>query len=179
MKLADKYQKEILPVLQKELGLKNPMAVPRLLKIAINISAKEMLLDKKSGEKIVEQLSVISGQKPTIRLAKKAIAGFKLRQKDPVGVAVTLRQKHMYDFFEKLVSIVLPRVRDFRGVSLKSFDGKGGYTLGLSEQIVFPEIEYDRIDRVRGLEITVVTSGRNKEETKKLLELLGMPFTKT
>ncbi len=177
-KLLEKYQKDILPELQKALGIKNPMAAPALQKIVINVSAKEMLTDSKVIDKISEQLGLISGQKPTLRRAKKAIAAFKLREQDPVGLAVTLRGKRMYDFLEKLVTIVLPRVRDFRGVSLKAFDGRGGYTLGLSEQIVFPEIDYDKIDKVRGLEVSIVTSAQNKEATKKLLELLGMPFAK-
>lgn len=176
--LLERYRQEIVPELQKSLGISNPLAVPRLVKIVINVSTKEMLTDKKVLEKITEQIATISGQKPVVRLAKKAISAFKLREKDPIGVMVTLRGKRMYDFFEKLVTIVLPRVRDFRGVSLNSFDGHGGYTLGFSEQIVFPEIDYDSIDKTRGIEITVLTSAKTKEGTKKILELLGMPFSK-
>lgn len=176
MNLSEKYRKEILPELQKALGIKNVMAVPKLSKIVVNVSDKQMPSDKKLVDKISVQLTAISGQKPVVRRAKKAIAAFKLREKDPIGVSVTLRGKRMYEFFTKLVTIVLPRVRDFRGVSLTAFDGHGGYTLGMSEQIVFPEIDYDAIDKVRGLEVCIVTTGKNKVETQKLLELLGMPF---
>lgn len=172
------YQENIVPKLKDELGIKNVMAVPKLIKITVNVGAKEALSDKKVMEKIVDQLSVIAGQKPIIRKAKKAIAGFKLRIGDPVGVCVTLRGGKMYDFFEKLVKLVLPRVRDFRGVPVKSFDNQGNYSLGFSEQIVFPEIEYDKIDKIRGLEINITTTAKNKDEGKKLLELLGMPFEK-
>lgn len=176
--LLNTYKKEIVPKLQKELGIKNPMAVPRLLKITINVGMKEALTDKKVSEKVIEQISNIAGQKAVLKRAKKAIAAFKLRIGDPIGVMVTLRGKKMYDFWERLVNLVLPRVRDFRGLSLKSFDGKGNYSLGFSEQIVFSEIEYDKIDKIRGLEVNITTSSKNDEQGKKLLELLGMPFEK-
>ncbi len=176
--LQDKYNKEIKGEIQKSLGIKNPMAIPKLLKITLNIGMKEAIGDKKVIEKALEQLGVIAGQKPVVTKAKKAIAAFKLRIGDSVGVMVTLRGKRMYHFFEKLVNIVLPRVRDFRGISASAFDGHGNYSLGFSEQIVFPEIEYDKIDKIRGLQVNITTSARNDEEGKKLLELLGMPFKK-
>ncbi len=176
--LQEKYLKEIRPKLQEQLGIKNVMDVPKLTKIVLNISSKEMLTDRKMVDKILEQLTAIAGQKPTVRRAKKAIAAFKLRENDPIGVSATLRGKRMYEFLTKLVTIVLPRVRDFRGISQTAFDGHGGYTLGMAEQIVFPEIDYDTIDKVRGLEVTLATTGKDTKETKMLLELLGMPFTK-
>ena len=176
--LQDKYNKEIKGEIQKSLGIKNPMAIPKLLKITLNIGMKGAIGDKKVIEKALEQLGVIAGQKPVVTKAKKAIAAFKLRIGDSVGVMVTLRGKRMYHFFEKLVNIVLPRVRDFRGISASAFDGHGNYSLGFSEQIVFPEIEYDKIDKIRGLQVNITTSARNDEEGKKLLELLGMPFKK-
>jgi large subunit ribosomal protein L5 len=176
--IIKKYNAEILPKLQGELAIKNPMAAPKLLKITLNVGMKEALSDKKVAEKVIEQISLIAGQKAVLKRAKKAIAGFKLRIGDPIGVMVTLRGKKMYDFWERLVKLVLPRVRDFRGVSKKSFDGKGNYSLGFSEQIVFPEIEYDKIDKIRGLEVNITTSAHNDEQGRKLLELLGMPFEK-
>ena len=168
----------MIPKLQKELGLTNPMACPRLTKIVINVGVKEALDDKKVLDKVVEELTLITGQKPMIRNAKKSIAAFKLREGQPVGVSVTLRGTKMYDFFQKLVEIVLPRVRDFHGVPLKSFDGNGNYTLGFKEQIVFPEIDYGKIDKIRGLEAVIVTSAKNDEEGMVLLKELGMPFGK-
>ena len=156
----------------------NIMAKPKLEKIVINVGIKEAIADKKVLEKAIEQLGIITGQKPIITKAKKAIATFKLREGDEIGLKVTLRGKKMQDFFIKLVAIVLPRVRDFRGVSLKSFDGKGNYSLGFKEQIVFPEIDYGKIDRIRGLEITICTTAKNDEDGKNLLQELGMPFKK-
>jgi len=178
MILQDKYNQEMRSKLQKELGLGNIMAVPRLTKIVINVGVKEALDDKKILDKVVEELTIITGQKPVIRLAKKSIAAFKLREGQAVGVSVTLRGKKMYDFFQKLIGIVLPRVRDFRGVSSASFDGKGNYTLGFKEQIVFPEIDYGKIDKIRGLEAVIVTTAKNNKEGLALLKEFGMPFAK-
>ena len=172
------YQQEIRYKIKEELKIGNIMAVPRLLKIVINCGLGEALSNKKAIENMSGQISQICGQKPVITYAKKDISSFKLRRGDAIGLKVTLRSNKMFDFFEKLVKIVLSRIRDFRGVPLKGFDGRGNYTLGLREQIVFPEIDYSRIDKVRGLEITFVTSGQDKTQTMKLLEKLGMPFEK-
>lgn len=176
--IKNHYTKEIKPKLKKELDIKNEMSIPKMVKITINVGVKEAVGDKKVMEKVVSQISTIAGQKAVVKKAKKAIAGFKLREGDQVGVMVTLRGKRMYDFWEKLVNIVLPRVRDFRGVSQKSFDGQGNYSLGFSEQIVFPEIEYDEIDKIRGLQVNITTTATNDKQAKMLLEELGMPFTK-
>lgn len=176
--LYQHYQVKIKDTLAKELNISNTMAIPRMVKIVINVGIGEALENKKVIENVVGQLSTITGQKPSLCLAKKDISSFKLRKGEIVGVKVTLRGKRMYDFLEKLVKIVLPRIRDFRGVPTTSLDGKGGYTLGLSEQIVFPEIEYSQVDKVRGLEITFVTTGKDKTATRKLLELLGIAFSK-
>lgn len=172
------YQTELKKKLQDELTTANVMAIPRLTKVVINCGLGEALTNKKAIEEMVSQLAQISGQKPQVTHAKHDISTFKLRRGDAIGVKVTLRGERMYDFFEKLVKIVLPRIRDFRGVSTSGFDGTGNYTLGLAEQIVFPEIEYSKIDKVRGLEITLVTTAKNSQHTKKLLESLGMPFAK-
>lgn len=155
------------------------MATPKLSKIILNCGLGESLVNKKVIDEMVHEFTQISGQKPQVTYAKHDISTFKLRRGDAIGVKVTLRGGRMYDFFEKLVKIVLPRIRDFRGVSNDGFDGDGGYTLGFSEQIVFPEIDYSKIDKVRGLEITFVTSAKDRQQTKKLLEVLGMPFTAT
>lgn len=178
MNLKQKYDQELKKNLQEELKLENVMAVPRLSKIVINVGVKEAVDDKKVLESVSEQIAVISGQKPSIRVSKKSIANFKLREGMPIGVSVTLRGKRMFEFLEKLVKIVFPRVRDFRGVSLTSFDGKGNYSLGFSEQIVFPEIDYSKIDKIRGLEITMTTTAKNDSEGMALLRSLGMPFEK-
>ncbi len=177
MTLKDKYLKEIKPELQKMLKT-NIMAVPQLKKIVINVGLGEALTDHKVLDRVSEQLKAITGQKPKVNRAKVSISSFKLRAGDAVGLMVTLRGRRMYDFFEKLVRIVLPRVRDFRGVKLSGFDGRGNYNLGLREQIVFPEIEYDKIDKVRGMEITLVTSATDDKAAKILLEKLGLPFEK-
>lgn len=158
--------------------MNNVMAAPRLLKIVVNVGVKEATEDKKVLESVSTDLMAITGQKPVVRKAKKSIAAFKLREGQAVGMSVTLRGKKMHDFFEKLVSIVLPRVRDFRGVSVTSFDGHGNYTLGFREQIVFPEIEYGKIDKIRGLEAVIVTTAKNDKDGKALLSKLGMPFVK-
>lgn len=176
--LLKKYEEEIKPSLMKEFNLSNKMAVPRLEKIVVNVGLGEALENKNAIEAVSKQIAVITGQKPQATVAKRSISTFKLRAGSPIGVKVTLRGKRMYDFFLKLTSIVLPRVRDFRGVSVKSFDRMGNYSLGFSEQTMFPEISFDQIDKVRGLEITIVTSTRDIKKAHKLLELLGMPFSK-
>lgn len=173
-----RINQEIVPKLQKELAVANPMAAPRLDKIVLNTGLKEARNDQKVLEEALSLLAAISGQKPIITRAKKAIAGFKLRKGDPVGVMVTLRGKRMYDFFEKLIHVVLPRVRDFRGVSATSFDGYGNYSIGFSEISVFPEIDVSKIARSFGLEATIKTTAKNDDQAKKLLEILGMPFMK-
>lgn len=156
----------------------NKMAEPKLVKIVLNVGVSEALTDKKVLDAVSEQLAAISGQKPVIRKAKRSIANFKLREGQPIGVMVTLRGKRMRDFFQKLVAIVLPRVRDFRGVPTESFDNQGNYTIGFTEQIVFPEIEYAKIDKIRGLEATIVTTAKDKAEGIKLLTAMGMPLSK-
>jgi len=176
--LKKKYQEKIAPKLAKELGLTNALAAPRIEKIIINIGLSEAMENKKTLESASNDLAVITGQKPKVTKARQSIAGFKLRAGQPIGLMTTLRGQRMYDFFEKLVTIALPRLRDFQGVSLKSFDGQGNYTLGIPEQIVFPEIDYAKVDKVRGLEITIVTNAKTNEKAKRLLELLGMPFEK-
>jgi len=164
------------PPLMSELHIKNVMAVPRLVKIVINCSLGEALKDKKIAEKVVEQLGIITGQRPVVTKAKKAISSFKLREKDIIGVKVTLRGKRMHDFLTRLVSIALPRVRDFRGIPTRGFDGKGNYTLGIAEQTIFPDLEYNVVDRVRGFEATFVTSAKDDTQAKLLLRVLGLPF---
>lgn len=178
MTLQETYKKEIIPKLKEELGIKNPMAVPRLVKITINCGMGEALKDKKVLEKMSQQLAVITGQKPQIRVAKRAISTFKLRSGDPIGLKVTLRGRRMFDFFTRLVTIALPRVRDFRGVAHRGFDGNGNYTLGIAEQTIFAELPYALVDKVRGFEVTLVTTAKSNEHAKRLLELLGMPFEK-
>ncbi len=179
--LQDKFNKEISINLQKNLDIKNPMAVPRLKKIVVNIGVKDAIQDKKNIEKASLMLSQITGQKPKGTIAKKAIAGFKLREGDQIGLMVTLRGKRMYDFFEKLVAIVLPRFRDFHGVKKESFDGRGSYTLGLAESTVFPELDPGKIDQAigrQGLEVSIVTSAKDNKQGFELLRALGMPFAK-
>lgn len=176
--LKEKYTKEIQPKLMKELNIANRMAVPKLTKIVVNCGLGEALADKKVIEKVAAQLGVITGQKPQITRAKRAISTFKLRAGDAIGLKVTLRSHRMYDFLTKLIAIALPRVRDFRGVSAHGFDHNGNYTLGVSEQTIFPELEYSLVDRIRGFEITFVTTAENDEGARKLLSLLGIPFEK-
>ena len=176
--LLTKFNDQIVKDLQKDLGMQNLFAVPRIKKIVINVGIKDALSDKKNIDNSVAILTQITGQKPKITAAKKSIATFKLREGDKIGAVVTLRGKRMYDFYEKLVGIVLPRLRDFRGVPKKSFDGRGNYSLGFSEAIVFPEIDPSKIEKNQGVEITIVTSARNNEEAAKLLTALGMPFEK-
>lgn len=177
--LIETYKKEIVPQLMTELGITNKMAVPKLVKIVVNCGiGAEAQKDKKIIEKVTEQLGIITGQKPHITRAKQAISSFKLRAGDPVGLRVTLRGMRMYDFILRLTVVALPRVRDFRGIPNKGFDGRGNYTLGLSEQTLFPELDYGLIDRVRGFEITFVTNAKNDKGGKTLLKALGMPFAK-
>lgn len=180
-RLKQKYQQEVKAQLQKELGIKNEFALPALKKIVVNMGVTDPQDPKQrltALENVADQFMVITGQKPQITRAKKSISGFKLREGEPLGVMVTLRGEYMWEFLDKVISITLPRVKDFRGVSRKAFDGHGNYSLGLDEQIVFPEIEYDKIERIRGLQIVVVTSAQTNEAAFKLLELLGMPFEK-
>lgn len=174
--LEKQYREEVIPKLMTELGITNKMAVPKLLKVVINCGLGEALKDKKIADKVAEQLGLITGQKPVITKAKIAISSFKLRENDIIGVKVTLRGKRMYDFISRLVGIALPRVRDFRGIPTKGFDGHGNYTMGIAEQTIFPDLEYSVVDHVRGFEATFVTSAENDEQAKKLLQLLGMPF---
>jgi large subunit ribosomal protein L5 len=175
-RLRERYEKELRSGLMKELGFKNPMQAPRLEKIVVNMGLGEAINNGKIIDASVEQLSSITGQKPVVTRARKSIANFKLRQGQSIGAMVTLRGDRMYEFFDRLVTIALPRVRDFKGVSPKAFDGKGNYTLGVREQIIFPEINYDKVERIKGLNITVVTTARNDEEGRALLRHLGMPF---
>jgi large subunit ribosomal protein L5 len=177
-RLRDRYKEEIAPSLTSEFGYKNPFQVPKLEKIVLNIGLGEAVANGRALDAAVNDLSRITGQKPVVTRAKKSIASFKLRAGMPIGAMVTLRGERMYEFMDRLVATALPRIRDFRGVSPNSFDGRGNYTLGLREQIMFPEIEYDQIDKVRGLEISIVTSARTDEEGRRLLALLGMPFAK-
>ena len=176
--LRQKYQEQIVPKLQEELGLKHAMAVPKLVKITINTSSRDFHHDKELLDNSKEWLAAITGQAPKVTVAKKAIAGFNLREGDLVGLSVTLRGDRMYDFYQKLVDVVLPQTKDFQGVKRTSFDGQGSYTLGLNEQIIFPEVEYDKIKRIQGLEISISTSARDPKGAVLLLTHLGMPFAK-
>jgi large subunit ribosomal protein L5 len=174
--LMQVYQEEVIPKLTETFGYKNAMQVPKLKKIVLNMGLGEAIQNIKLLDSAVEELKVISGQKPVITRAKRSIAAFKLREGMPIGCMVTVRREKMYDFFSKLVNIALPRVRDFRGISGKAFDGRGNYSLGIKEQLIFPEIDYDKIDKIKGLNITIVTSAETDEEGKVLLKLMGMPF---
>jgi large subunit ribosomal protein L5 len=175
-RLREHYTENVVPALVKEFEYKNPMQVPRLHKVTLNIGIGEAIQNAKALDAAVADLTVIAGQKPIVTRAKKSIAAFRVRTGMPVGVTVTLRGERMYEFMDRLMNAALPRLRDFRGVSTRSFDGRGNYTLGLREQLLFPEVDYDKIDKVRGLEVTIVTSARTDEEARRLLELLGMPF---
>jgi large subunit ribosomal protein L5 len=177
-RLKERYREEVIPRLIESGGYNNIMQVPRLEKIAINIGLGEAIQNAKALEAAEQDLVAISGQHPVITRAKKSIAAFRLRTGMPIGLKVTLRGERMYDFFDKLVNAVLPRIHEFQGVSPDSFDGRGNYTLGIKEQIFFPEIDYDKIDKVRGLEISIITTAENDEDGRHLLELLGMPFAK-
>ncbi|MAW23397.1 MAG: 50S ribosomal protein L5 [Cellvibrionales bacterium TMED47] len=175
-RLKEVYNKEIAPGLKKELGLANVMEVPRILKITLNMGVGEALGDKKALENAVADLTLISGQKPVVNNARKSIAGFKVRQGWPIGTKVTLRRERMYDFLERLISVAIPRIRDFRGISPKQFDGRGNFSMGVSEQIIFPEIDYEKIDKLRGLDITITTSARNDDEGRALLRAFNFPL---
>ena len=175
-RLQERYESEVAPALQKELGLANNMEVPSVSKIVINIGMGEAIQNAKAMDNAVRDLADITGQRPVVTRAKRSVAAFKLREGMAIGCMVTLRGRRMYDFLDKLVNVALPRLRDFQGVSGDAFDGRGNYTLGIREQLVFPEINYDRVDKVRGMEITIVTTARTDEEGRRLLGMLGMPF---
>jgi large subunit ribosomal protein L5 len=175
-RLEEKYLTEVAPQLKARLGYENVMQLPRLKKIVLSIGLGEAIQEAKALEAAEKDLATVSGQHPVTTRAKKSISAFKLRAGVPIGMMVTLRGRRMYDFFDKLVNVVLPRFRDFRGVSRDSFDGRGNYSLGMKEQIVFPEIDYDKVDKIRGLEVTIVTTAKNDDEARTLLELMGMPF---
>ena len=177
-RLQDYYQKEVVTRLMKEGDYKNPMEVPRVTKIVVNMGVGEAITNAKALEAAAADMTTITGQKPFIRRAKKSISNFKLREGMPIGVAVTLRRHRMYEFLDRLTSVAFPRVRDFRGISPKAFDGRGNYTIGLKEQIIFPEIDYDKIDKIRGMNVTIVTSADTDEEALRLLSLMKMPFRK-
>lgn len=177
-RMKERYQKEIAPALMKELSLENVMQIPRIQKVVVNIGMGEALDNPKTLDAAVSDLTQITGQKPVVTIARKSIANFKLREGRLIGVKVTLRGERMWSFLDRLMNIVLPRVRDFRGISPDAFDGRGNYTLGLREQLIFPEIEYDKIDKIRGLEITIVTTATSDDQARALLQMLGMPFKK-
>ena len=175
-RLREKFHKDIAPALQKELELKNTMAVPRLHKIVVNMGVGEATQNAKVLDPAVGELGQITGQKPVVTKAKKSIAAFKVREGQPIGAMVTLRGERAYEFLDRLINVVLPRVRDFRGVSTKSFDGRGNYTLGLRDQLIFPEIDYAKVDKLKGMNVTIVTTARNDNEARALLRSFGMPF---
>ena len=175
-RLQERYTKEVVPALTKQFEYANPMQVPRLSKIVVNIGLGEALTNAKAIDAATGDLSAITGQKPIVTKAKRSIAQFRLRTGNSVGAKVTLRGERMWDFLDRLTALALPRIRDFRGIPSKSFDGRGNYSLGFREQLAFPEIDYDKVDRLRGLEISIVTTAKSDEESKRLLELLGMPF---
>ena len=175
-RLKDRYSKDVAPALKKEFGYKNVMAIPKIEKVVVNMGLGEATQNAKIVDTGTDELARVTGQKPVVTRAKKSIAQFKVRKGMPIGTMVTLRGERMWEFLDRLISVALPRVRDFRGVSPKGFDGRGNYTLGLREQLIFPEIDYDRIDRVRGMEVTIVSSARTDPEARRLLELLGIPF---
>lgn len=174
--LRDRYQAEVMPGLQKQFEYRNPMEIPRLDKIVVNVGLGEALTNAKAVDAAVKDLAQITGQKPIVTRARRSIAQFRVRTGNPIGIKVTLRGQRMWDFLERFTLLALPRIRDFRGIPGRSFDGRGNYTIGLKEQIAFPEIDYDKVDRLRGLEITIVTTAKTDEESRRLLELLGMPF---
>ena len=177
-RMKEKYLNEVVPGLQKEFNYKNPMQVPGIHKVVVNIGMGEAIQNAKAMDAAVADLATITGQRPVITRAKRSVAAFKLREGMQIGCMVTLRGEHMYHFLDKLMNVALPRIRDFQGISSEAFDGRGNYTLGLREQLVFPEIDYDKIDKVRGMEISIVTTARTDEEGRRLLKLMGMPFKK-
>jgi large subunit ribosomal protein L5 len=176
LRMRERYKQEVVPSLMEEFGYRSRMQVPRVTKVVVNVGVGEALDNAKALDNAVRDISVITGQRPVVTRARKSIAGFKLREGRAIGVKVTLRGQRMYDFLDRLVNVALPRQRDFRGVSPDAFDGRGNYTLGLTEQLVWPEISYDSIDKLRGMEISIVTTAQTDEEGHRLLELLGMPF---
>lgn len=176
--LKERYRQEVVSALQKEFNYKNPMQVPTLNKVVVNIGLGEVIQNAKAMEAAVADLAAITGQRPVITRAKRSVAAFKLREGMQIGCMVTLRGEHMYYFLEKLINVALPRLRDFQGVSPEAFDGRGNYTLGLREQLVFPEIDYDKVDKLRGMEVSIVTTARTDQEGRRLLALMGMPFKK-
>jgi len=177
-RLKARYEQEVKPALMKRFGYSSPMQVPRLEKITLNMGVGDAKQDSRMLEAAIDQLATIAGQRPSVRRARKSIAAFKLREGMPVGVAVTLRQARMYEFLDRLTSIAIPRIRDFRGLNPRSFDGRGNYSMGVREQIIFPEIDYDAIDQVRGLDVTITTTSPNDEGALALLTAFGMPFTR-
>ena len=177
-RLKERYQQEILPALMKEFKYTSVMQAPRVVKVVINVGLGEAIQHAQALDAVQQDIAAISGQHPVITKARKSIASFKLRKGMPIGVMVTLRGKRMYEFLDKLISVALPRIRDFQGLNRKAFDGMGNYTLGLKDQTIFPEISYDKVDKVRGLEICIITTARNDAEGLKLFELMGMPFTR-
>jgi len=177
-RLKEKYQKEVAPTLQKEFDYNNPMQVPSVHKVVVNIGMGEAIQNAKAMDAAISDLASITGQRPVITRAKRSVAAFKLREGMQIGCMVTLRGDRMYYFLDKLINVALPRLRDFQGISPEAFDGRGNYTLGLREQLVFPEIDYDKVDKVRGMEVSIVTTARTDEEGRRLLKLMGMPFKK-
>lgn len=177
-RLKERYQNEIIPSLMSKFNYKSIMEVPKIEKIVINMGVGDAVQNSKLLDDAVEELTQIAGQRPVITRAKKSIAGFRLREGMPIGAKVTLRGERMYEFFDKLISVALPRVRDFRGISKKAFDGRGNYTLGIKEQLIFPEIDYDKVNKVRGMDIVIVTTAKTDEEAHELLSQIGMPFQK-
>jgi len=175
-RLKEKYKNDIAPALAKEFDIKNPMAIPRIEKVIINMGIGEAISNAKILDTAAEELRAITGQKPVITKAKKSIASFKLRQGMNIGTMVTLRGERMFEFLDRLISVALPRVRDFRGISAKAFDGRGNYTLGIREQLIFPEIDFNKVDKTRGMNISIITSAKNDEQSRALLKALGMPF---
>ena len=175
-RLRDKYKNEIAPALAKEFGIENPMAIPKVEKIVVNMGIGEAIANAKVLDTAAEELRSVTGQKPVITKAKKSIAAFKLRQGMNIGTMVTLRGERMYEFLDRLISVALPRVRDFRGISGKAFDGRGNYTLGIREQLIFPEIDFNKVDKTRGMNISIVTTAKNDEQARSLLKAMGMPF---
>jgi len=178
-RLKERYREEVIPALVKEFGYENVMQAPRLEKIVLNVGMGEAILNAKALDSAAEDMAAICGQRPVITRAKKSIAAFKVRKGMSIGLTVTVRGDRMYELLDRMVNAALPRIRDFQGVSPYSFDGRGNYSLGIKEQLIFPEVDYDKIDRIRGFQVTVVTTARSDEEGKRLLELLGMPFTRS
>lgn len=177
-RMQEKYQSEVTTALQEQYKYANVMQIPRITKMVVNIGLGEALTDANALDKAADEVSAITGQKPVITRAKKSIANFRLREGNPIGVAATLRGPRMWEFLDRLVSAALPRIRDFQGLNPNAFDGRGNYSLGIREQLIFPEIEYDKVDKVHGMQVTIVTTAKNDEEGRRLLELMGMPFRK-